>query len=399
MGPLIPDILSSEFSLIAAFFIGIAFGFVLEQAGFSATRKLAGLFYGYDFTVLKVFFTAGITAMIGLLVLAHLGLMDLSIIYINPTYLWSALIGGAIMGAGFIIGGFCPGTSICAAAIGKFDAMIFVAGSLLGVFIFAESYPLLEKIFLMENWGAVRMDVFFNLSPEFFAFLFALMAAGSFIFVTYIENKINKLKTDYSKSTIIKHLLIGAIPFILIFFISITPDKQERIQNKINNVAHQKESVVKEMTADKVAFELIHNYYKINLIDVRPESQYKKNHLPLAVNIPLDKIFNSEWKEYFTQNYKTNIFYAGVNTNAKKAYLSAQFIGDSKNYILKETIAQFNEMFFDINPPLPNVSKAEANIYRFRIKAAEDLLKLDKVYKKFSMPVKKKARKIQGGCG
>ena len=56
MGPLVPDIIGNELNLVAALFIGIAFGFILEQAGFSTSKKLVGLFYGYDFTVLRVFF-------------------------------------------------------------------------------------------------------------------------------------------------------------------------------------------------------------------------------------------------------------------------------------------------------------------------------------------------------
>ena len=58
MAPLVPDIIGNEFNLVVALFIGIAFGYILEQAGFSSTKKLVGLFYGYDFTVLRVFFTA-----------------------------------------------------------------------------------------------------------------------------------------------------------------------------------------------------------------------------------------------------------------------------------------------------------------------------------------------------
>ena len=126
MGPLVPDIIGNELNLVVALLIGIAFGFILEQAGFSTSRKLVGLFYGYDFTVLRVFFTAGITAMIGVIAFGHFGILDLNLIYINPTYIWSAITGGLIMGLGFVIGGFCPGTSVCAAATGKIDAMIFI---------------------------------------------------------------------------------------------------------------------------------------------------------------------------------------------------------------------------------------------------------------------------------
>ena len=103
MGPLsVNELISSNTNLFLAFIIGIGFGFVLEQSGFSSSRKLAGVFYGYDTVVLKVFFTAAITAMLGLLFFSLFGWVDLNLVYVNPTYLTSAIIGGIIMGAGFI---------------------------------------------------------------------------------------------------------------------------------------------------------------------------------------------------------------------------------------------------------------------------------------------------------
>ncbi|MGQ9643197.1 MAG: YeeE/YedE thiosulfate transporter family protein, partial [Ignavibacterium sp.] len=103
MGPLVPDIISNNLNFIVALVIGILFGAILEQAGFSTSKKLVGLFYGYDFTVLRVFFTAGLVAMIGVMALDHFGLLDMSLVYINPTFLWSAIIGGLIMGLGFVV--------------------------------------------------------------------------------------------------------------------------------------------------------------------------------------------------------------------------------------------------------------------------------------------------------
>lgn len=178
MAPLVPDIISPEFNLVIALIVGIGFGYALEQAGFSSTRKLVGVFYGYDFTVLKVFFTAGLTAMVGVLFLGHVGLLNLEVIYINPTFLWSAIVGGLIMGAGFIIGGFCPGTSLCAAAIGRLDAFAFIGGSIIGILLFMEAYPLLEPLYTAANMGAPTIPEWLNISPELFGIVLTLIALG-----------------------------------------------------------------------------------------------------------------------------------------------------------------------------------------------------------------------------
>ncbi len=120
MGPFVPDLISDSLNLVVALAIGFLFGFVLEQAGFSSSRRLAGVFYGYDLTVLRVFFTAAVTAATGVLLLGAAGLLDLNVIFVNPTWMKPAIVGGVIMGLGFLLGGFCPGTSVCAVAIGKY---------------------------------------------------------------------------------------------------------------------------------------------------------------------------------------------------------------------------------------------------------------------------------------
>jgi len=191
MAPLVPEVIGNELNFIVALFIGVAFGFVLEQSVFSTSKKLVGLFYGYDFTVLRVFFTAGLVAMIGVIALNHWGFLDINLVYVNPTFLWSAVVGGLIMGLGFVVGGFCPGTSICAAAIGKIDAMIFVAGSFLGVLIFAEGYPLFEGLYKATNWGSPRIFETLGMSQSLFAFLLIVGAVGSFWGVLFIERKVN----------------------------------------------------------------------------------------------------------------------------------------------------------------------------------------------------------------
>jgi uncharacterized membrane protein YedE/YeeE len=176
-------------NLAIALLIGIGFGFALEQAGFSSSRKLAGMFYGYDTTVIKVFFTAAIIALIGSQIMSQLGLLDLSKVYVNEYYVAATLIGGVIMGAGFIMGGFCPGTGISALSIGKIDAMFFLIGGFLGAFIFAEAWPYISDIANTTYRGPEKINEVFGLSPALFTLILIIAAVGMFWLSEKAEKK------------------------------------------------------------------------------------------------------------------------------------------------------------------------------------------------------------------
>ena len=68
-----------EASLVVAFLVGIGFGFCLERAGFGSARKLTAVFYFHDMAVVKVMFSAIVTAMAGLFVLSAAGLVVLAV--------------------------------------------------------------------------------------------------------------------------------------------------------------------------------------------------------------------------------------------------------------------------------------------------------------------------------
>jgi hypothetical protein len=190
MGPLVVnEIISENTNFFLAFIIGIGFGWVLESSGFSSSRKLAGIFYGYDTVVLKVFFTAAITAMLGLLFFSLFGWIDLSLVYVNPTYLRSAILGGIVLGAGFILGGFCPGTSFCGASIVKIDGLLFIAGLFIGIFIFGIGYGIWEKIYMAAFLGYPKVSEALGIRDGLFAFLLIVAAMGMFYVAEWAEKK------------------------------------------------------------------------------------------------------------------------------------------------------------------------------------------------------------------
>ena len=194
MGPIIPnELISVEWNFVIAILIGMAFGFILESSGFSSSRKLAGVFYGYDFAVLKVFLTACIVALIGLFYMDYLNWIDMSQLYIQPLYLYGAIIGGIIMGVGFLAGGFCPGTSLCAVAIGKIDGIVYTAGLFIGILIFSEMFSFLEPLFEKSNMGHITMDETFNVSPYWIILIFTVIALLAFFVSDIIRKRVKKV--------------------------------------------------------------------------------------------------------------------------------------------------------------------------------------------------------------
>jgi hypothetical protein len=190
MGPLSSILSVPEWvDLLFALIIGIGFGFALEQAGFSSSRKLAGMFYGYDATVIKVFFTAAIVALVGSQFMSYFGLLNLNLVFVNEFYVTASIVGGIIMGAGFIMGGFCPGTGLSALSIGKIDAMVFFAGGLTGAFLFAETYPLIQGMANGAYKGPVKINEALGISPGLFTLLLIIAAVGMFWLAEAAEKK------------------------------------------------------------------------------------------------------------------------------------------------------------------------------------------------------------------
>jgi uncharacterized membrane protein YedE/YeeE len=117
----------------AAIALGVGFGFALERAGLGSARKLIGQFYGRDFAVMKVMFSALIVAMLGVFWFSRWGLLDLRAVYVPLTYLWPQLFGGLLFGAGLVVAGLCPGTACVAAATGRVDGVFVLLGFLAGM--------------------------------------------------------------------------------------------------------------------------------------------------------------------------------------------------------------------------------------------------------------------------
>lgn len=311
--------------------IGFAFGFTLEMSGFGNSRKLAAQFYFTEMTVLKVMFTAIIVAMVLTFGASALGILDFGQVWVNTTYLSSGIVGGLIMGVGFIVGGFCPTTSLASASTGKIDGMFFIAGGFVGAFLFAET----ERFF--DNWynfsgyfGRLTLDQVFNIPVGVVVLLVVLMA----LFMFWGSEQLERIVGGRDMSNEPKLRLVGAgtvvvlaVAVILIGSPSLE-QKYSRVEVKRTYIQEAPADATEEelaalepvsvlMSGDEALqnreiqispAELFTTLYDQKLhpvmLDVRPEAEYNLFHVRGAQNIQVSELsaFAKELIAEYTPN-------------------------------------------------------------------------------------------------
>ena len=181
---------NDEVRLLTAVVLGFLFGFSLERGGFGNARKLAGQFYLHDMTVFKVMFTAILVAMVGLYTLAGLGWVDMTRMWVNPTFMWAQVVGGFLLGVGFIMSGLCPGTSVVSAASGRWDGVATIAGIFVGTTVFAvavDAVPALDVLYHSGDMGVSILPELLALPTLPFILVVVLVAGSAFIGAEALE--------------------------------------------------------------------------------------------------------------------------------------------------------------------------------------------------------------------
>jgi uncharacterized membrane protein YedE/YeeE len=176
-------------SLIVAVVIGFFFGLFLERGGLGNPHKLTGVFYLRDFAVPKAMFTAILVASSGLYVMGDLKLLDMTRLWIVPTYFWPQVVGGALFGLGYLVAGYCPGTAVAGLGSGRIDALVTIFGMVAGSLLFAVVYPALEHFYKSSGLGTATLPGLLRINHWIVIAFVVLMAGAMFYSMERFERK------------------------------------------------------------------------------------------------------------------------------------------------------------------------------------------------------------------
>jgi hypothetical protein len=170
--------------------VGVLFGYFIESAGLSSPRKLTAQFALRDWTVFRVMFVAIVVAAIGLWLFDVAGWLRFDALKIPTMFFWAMALGGALLGAGMAIGGYCPGTSVVGLFAGRLDALFFMLGMMLGMMVFAVSYDSLQPIYTTGKGPAGQtLAGLTGLPTWLWLLVLAGMAWGGFRLGTWFESR------------------------------------------------------------------------------------------------------------------------------------------------------------------------------------------------------------------
>jgi hypothetical protein len=194
------------------------------------------------------------------------------------------------MGVGFILGGFCPGTSLVALATLKIDGIFFVLGGLVGVFAFSETVQSFSYFWNNAGYfGRVTLMEVFDLPAGVLVVLVTLMA----VFMLWGGEQLEKIYggKDPRRAPRSRYLGAGVMIAAALAIAALgQPTTQDRWEQLAPIEGPKLETRAYYIHPGEL-LDTIHDH-KLNLImvDVRNEADYNLFHLLDAEHIPLEDI-------------------------------------------------------------------------------------------------------------
>jgi rhodanese-related sulfurtransferase len=360
-----------ELGFIVAVLIGFGFGFVLERAGFGRSTKLAAQFYFTDMTVFKVMFSAIVTAMLGLVVVSGLGLTDLPTLsqkIVSWTYIWPMLVGGLVLGVGFIVSGYCPGTSVVGAASGHIDAWVTFGGVVLGSLFYSEIQPLIVAFHNSGELGARFLYQDLGIPAQVLAIGVVVMAVACFIGAEKVEAIFTRKKKEQpeQKSTRSPRPFARRLAFATFGFVAVLAAATLLVPAPTTDASIQQPELIGSVA---LAHRILEEPWNVRIIDARNREACAQERIPGSECVPDGDIAKLGLE--YVPGHKDLVV---VTENGQKEIPSAVHGYEGRVLALEDGFDAWKKFALTVpEPPGPAASDEDRQAYLFQAALYETL--------------------------
>jgi uncharacterized membrane protein YedE/YeeE len=384
------DAFGYETGLFLVAVVGFAFGFVLERAGFGDARNIVSQFYVTDTRVLKVMFGAVTTACLGLATLSGFGVLDMSAVTAPPAFLLPAIVGGFLVGIGMVVSGYCPGTSVVAAASGNWDGVAAWLGMAVGSLLFGFAYPMVAGFYLSTPLETVLFPDILGIPFPVLAAGVAAMAMGAFLFGEWGERVVAKKNNAEPPESVpaIRNKVFAGLGTVAVLGLLSLP-----ISGEAASEAAEKEAL--QLDGIELAHMVVADPASLHLVDIRPTATCKARTIPGAMCLPGDDPEGSFMAEL--PPTRKLVVFGDANTATPPA--PAKLYGGPL-YILAGGFPAFEQVA--LKAPAPPAKPTPESIERYRLEGALHAHFTGTRVKRAAVEVKplkiKRKLKKGGGC-
>ena len=351
--------LNAPLGFAAALALGFCAGLCLEKAGFGSSKRLTGVFYFTDMAVVKVMFSALVTAAIGLAAAERLGVVSPDVLFLMPTILLAHAVGGAILGVGFAMGGWCPGTAAVGVSSGRLDALVFLTGLILGSIGYNEASPWIAPLASLGSQGVVFIHQTLGVTKD--QLLLGLVGVAVVLFWSceVVERGpalarpgVNRLfLAGFSAALCLAALLALNLPKVDILpgqpgmapSIAQAPaegpskDQPQAVESQLLAAVQTGKD---HMESEELARRLMDGDPALTLVDIRSKTEFDAFHLKGATNIPLSQLPEALADK---RGQGIIVLYSNGMTHPAQARDSLARLGFGNVYILTDGLAGFFE--------------------------------------------------------
>jgi rhodanese-related sulfurtransferase len=175
------------------------------------------------------------------------------------------------------------------------------------------------------------------------------------------------------------------------------PDIRDTYLNEVEDISYLNSFGIKLMTSDELAFRIIDNEKKLQIIDFRSPNEFKKLNLPKSHSFTFNNLFEKDAQKVLALKNKINVFIADDELTARKAAVIAYKLGYEDVVILKGGLNEFKKVILEFKGPEKITKRYEEDTYHFREKASKIIPVLIEQNKNKIIP-KKESKRVIGGC-